>query len=785
MRRTIFIFLAIVLIFSLNQSRAEESGKSGEQPKLVTAIEVKGNKSISTNVIVSKMKTRIGSPYQENIISDDLKRLYLLGFFSDVKIDTEEYKDGLKVVVTVVERPIIEKINFTGIRRLIQRDEKIKEQLKSKETQYLDYPSLTEDVRTIKKMYEKIGFSAVLIDYKLDVNPQTNKATVNFIVTEGQKIRIKDIIIEGNKAFTSAHILKLLKTKRAWFFNAGALKDDVLKEDIERIKGFYRLKGYTDVAVDYEIKADEKKPYLLNIMIRINEGKKYLVGNVTVAGFKDIPEKEILAALKECLPGNVFSEEALKYDVMNIQSLYFDRGYISCTVQDTTSLNPSSGRVDIAYSIAENQVTYVDKVKVKGNVKTKDIVIRRELRIRPGDKFDGEKLRRSKEKLKNLGFFEEVNYDTEDTQVADKKDLVVEVKESKTGAFSFGGGYSTVDALVGFIEVEQKNFDWKNWPYFTGDGQDLKFRASFGSISDGFDLSFTEPWVFDYPVSFGFDAYKQSHDRDEDAGYGYSQKVIGGDLRLGRELSDYWKIGATLKRDEITISDVPSTASPDLLKEVGKNTISSITPGVSFDSRDNAFDTRKGDLLSASFQYAGSWLGGTKDFWKFYGRGSHYIPLPWNSALEFKLRVGLAEPTSDTNYIPIYERFFAGGSSTIRGYEERMAGPVDLNTKEPLGGDAMIVGNIEYTYPLFDFLKVAGFFDIGNVWDKIGDIGASNNYYQGIINTGGLKKSFGLGLRMKTPFGPISVDYGIPLDAEPGKPDKSSGRFHFSASHDF
>jgi len=805
MRKKLSFLFALFLVFSLTQARAQESSRLRErleselepksmepapapipqQSKTVTGIEIKGNKSISSNTIVSKMRTRIGSPYQENVISDDLKRLYLLAFFSDIKIDTEDYKDGLKVIVTVVERPIIEKITFSGIRRLREKDEQLKTQLKSKETQYLDYPGLAEDVRYLKKKYEKIGYSAVLINYKVDVNPQTNKAAVDFNVMEGQRIRIKDIIIEGNKAFTSGHILKLLKTKKTWLFNAGAMKDDVLKEDIERIKAFYRRNGFSDVGVDYQIKADDQKPYLLNIIIRIQEGKKYLVGNVAVGGNKDVSEKEIISGLIGCTPGKVFSEEALKKEVANIQGFYFDRGYITCQVQDATSLSPSTGRVDIAFNIVENDISYVEKIKIRGNVKTKDIVVRRELRIRPGDKFDGEKLRRSKEKLQNLGFFEDISYDTEDTEEPDKKDLIVDVKESKTGAFSFGGGYSTVDQLVGFIEVEQKNFDWKNWPYFTGDGQDLRLRASFGSLSDGFELSFTKPWLFDYPVSFGFDAYKRDHERDEDAGYGYNERVIGGDLRLGKQLSDYWSTGIMYRLDDITISDIPGTASEDLRREEGKNTISSVSPSISFDSRDNVFDPHKGNLLTGTFDWAGGFMGGTKDFWKFYGRASHYFPLPWNSSLEIRGRLGMAEPFSDTDYVPIYERFFAGGSYTIRGYEERRLGPIDPGTKDPLGGDAMIIGNIEYTYPLFDFLKVAGFFDVGNVWEKIGDIGAADDYYRGIPSTGGLKRSFGLGVRIKTPFGPLSLDYGIPLDKEPGETEKSSGRFHFSASRGF
>ena len=392
---------------SSSQQRPEESfPPETQESKKITAIEVKGNKAISINTIVSKMKARIGSSYNENIISDDLKRLYLLGFFSDIKMDTEDYKDGVKVIITVVERPIIEKITFSGITRLTMKDAKIKESLKSKETQYLDYPNLAEDVRTLKKMYEKAGYGQAQIDYQVSLNKENNKASVQFNVVEGRKITIKNIFVEGNKSYPARRILGLIKTKRGWLFNAGLYKEDVLKEDIERLKSFYHKEGFVDVAVDYEVKADTKRPYLLYITIKIQEGKKYLVGNVIIEGNKNISEKDILSKLSECIPGKVFSQEALKQDVVNIQGLYFDRGYISAQVQEASSLNSSTGRVDIVYNITENEINYVDKIKIRGNVKTKDVVIRRELRIRPGDKFDGEKLRRSKERLQNLGFFD-------------------------------------------------------------------------------------------------------------------------------------------------------------------------------------------------------------------------------------------------------------------------------------------------------------------------------------------------------------------------------------------
>jgi outer membrane protein insertion porin family len=798
MRKFIFVLLTTFFIFNsgsfllaeekpLTQPEQTTTAAPEATPpviKNVTAIEVVGNKSISTNVVVSKMKTRIGSAYQENVISDDLKRLYLLGFFSDIKIDTQDYKDGLKVVVTVAERPIIGKITFSGINHITMKDEKLKQQLKSRETQYLDYPNLAEDVGILKKMYEKMGYSQAEITYKLDQNTQANKADIVFMVVEGRKVHIKDILVEGNQHFPKGRILKLLKTKRGWLFNAGVLKDEVLKEDVERVKSFYQREGYTDVIVTSEVNSDPKESYLLFVTFKITEGKKYLVGSVIVQGNKDITEKEILKTLTDCIPGRVFSQEAMKKDVTGIQGMYFDRGYISAQVQESTLVNADTGRVDVSYNINENQIIYVDKIKIRGNIKTKDLVIRRELRLHPGEKFDGEKLRRSKERLTNLGFFEEINYDTEETADPAKKNLVVDVKESKTGAFSFGGGYSTVDQFVGFVEIEQKNFDWKNWPYFTGAGQDLKVRASIGSLSNGFELSFTEPWMFDYPVSFGFDLYRRTHTRDTDSGYGYDETVTGGDLRLGKELSEYLRGDLTYRLDQIKINNPTDDASQDLKDEVGTNMISVLSPSLTYDSRDNVFNTRKGNLFTGDLDLAGGPLGADKSFVKFYGRASHYFPMPRGAVLEIRGRLGLAQPYSNSNKLPIYERFFAGGAETIRGYEERKVGPVDPSSKDPLGGDALVVGNIEYTYPLFSFLKVAAFYDVGNVWENAGDI-FSNKNANGVPNSGGLKAGVGLGLRINTPIGPIMLDYGIPMNKESGEDTKKSGRFHFSASHGF
>ncbi|MCM8783120.1 MAG: outer membrane protein assembly factor BamA, partial [Candidatus Omnitrophica bacterium] len=746
MSRIFFIlFLCIFnfIGFGFAQQEVTEESLLPESLPIIRAIEVKGNQSISTNTILSKIKSRVGHPYQENIISDDVKRLYLLGFFSDISVKTEELPDGVKLIIEVVERPLLEKISFEGMKRLYIKEEKLKEMLKSKEKEYLDHTKLKEDLDTLKGLYVKKGFTDTEVEYVLDLNKEKNTAKVTFMIKEAKRLKIKNIDITGNNTYPDKRLLKLMKTKRAWLFNPGALKEDVLEEDIKRLEEFYRHNGYADAKVEYKVRRDPKRPFIY-IDIQIQEGKKYLVSKVSIEGNSIISESEIRKVLKSCSEGKVFSYDGLKEDVMSIQGLYFDKGYIFVHVQEAVALDPHTGKVDISYRIVENEIGYVNKIKIRGNIKTKDIVIRRELRIYPGERFDGEKLRRSKERLQNLGFFEEISYDTEDTALPNRKDLIVDVKEAKTGTFSFGGGYSTVDQFVGFVEIEQRNFDWKNFPSFTGDGQELKLRASFGTLTDSYILSFTEPWFLDYPLSFGFDLYRERHEKERDIGYGYDEKRTGADLRLGKELSEYLRADVMYRYDRIEISGIAEEATSDLKVEEGKNNISSLELTLTQDKRDNRFLPSRGYVLSGSWVFAGGFFSGDKDFFKFFTRGSKYFPLWHDSVLEFRLRLGLADAYGDTDKVPIYERFFSGGAYTIRGYEERKIGPFDPITKDPVGGESLMIGNIEYTYPLFDFLRVAGFFDSGNVWSKASDLGG-----------GGFKSSFGLGLRLKTPLGPI------------------------------
>ncbi len=771
--KKLFIFSFLVLSF-FNIAFTQEPDATAVpvaalKEKPVKSVFVLGNKTVSSSAILAKVKTQVGEPYKKNTVDEDIKRIYGLGYFSDVKAEVKEYEDGTEVSFVVAEKPPIGQILFAGNKAI--RDDRLKKELKIKQDEILDERQLKDGIKAIRELYYQKGFTHAKIDYAIRLDPATDRAVVTIMIDEGKRVKIKSIIFKGNKAFKSDRLIKLMATKKAWwFFQSGIFNEDAFEGDMEKIKAFYEAQGYLDAKLDPELKYDDAGRYLW-INIKVDEGKRYDVGTITLSGSAVLPEKDLRKPLK-MVSGKPFSQEGLRNDADTVQGLYFEKGYIYATVKPESSLNSSTGNIDITYGIVENELTYVERVEIKGNIRTKDKVVRRELRLRPGEVFNGKKLQRSKERLYNLGYFEDISFDTEKGSAPDKANLIVDVKETKTGEFSFGGGFSTVDKLVGFVQVTQRNFDILNFPTFTGGGQQLVLRAEMGTTRRDYQLSFTEPWIFGYPYLFGFDLYQNTRLANSSVGYGYNERRQGGALRFGKEFDDYDRADLTYRLEEVRISDVDDAATNDLRKEAGINDISSLALGLTRDTTDSAYSPTKGYRLFGSVENAGGPLQGDKDFVKWYGLGVYYIAPFEKHVIELSLRAGAVGAYGNSDNVPIYERFFAGGADSVRGFKERSIGPRDPSTNDPLGGEAMLVGSAEYVFPVFEFLKGAVFFDAGNVWEKEGDIGQ-----------GGYKYSTGAGVRVKTPVGPVKLDYGYPLKVDSWQ--KKKGRVHFSLSRAF
>ncbi len=762
------VFLASLLLVSVSVS-AGYCVPDEKEGQPVVSIKVKNNNAISEETILSKLKTHAGGVFSQQDLNDDLKRLYVTDYFLDVAIDASVVNGGVAVVITVEEKPIIDSIVFRGNKTFASS--KLASTIKSKAGEVLNHAVLTQDMLEIKKLYEKKGYQQVEAGYEVAINRSTNRAVVTVAIDEKIKVKVSKVTVAGNKSIKTGKIIGLLSTKPAWLFNAGVFQEDILEEDLDKVRNLYENEGFLDVKVSPKIEHDPTGK-LMYITIEIEEGKKYFAGDVLFRGELVYPESQIRAQLA-LVSGKAFSARTLKEDIFKIRQYYQHSGYMNAEVNVDRNLNAQTGNIDLVYTIDSKDVVYVGKIDVSGNMKTKDIVVRRELRIYPGEKFDGDKLRKSKERLYNLGFFEDVYFDTRPTNKESVQDLVVSVKESKTGEFAFGGGYSTIDEFIGFVEVSQRNFDIANFPSFMGAGQNLSLKAELGSVKQDYLASWTDPWILGYPFSFGFDGYRTSHDKKLKVGYGYSEVRSGGDVRLGKEFTDEFSGDAIYRLEQVEIEDVSSNSSKDLKNEEGTNWISSVSGVLTYDTRDNKFNPTKGWYLTGGVEDAGGVFGGDKDFYKITGTAAYYKLFFDKFVLELKLKTGLANAYGDSSEVPIYERFYAGGGESIRGYGERRVSPRDPGSNDPVGGEAMLVGNAEVTFPLYEkLLKGAVFYDAGNTWRRIEDYGS-----------GALRSGIGVGIRIKTPLGPVKLDYGYPLNDN--YDEEKKGQFYFSITRGF
>ncbi|MEA3305431.1 MAG: outer membrane protein assembly factor BamA, partial [Candidatus Omnitrophota bacterium] len=537
--------LTIFLIFLLTCAGGVFSFAQGAEKKKVKEIRIVNNKVVSSATIRSKLRIRKGITFSQDILNEDMRRLYELGFFEDITIDAEEKEDGYIISFIVTEKPVVDTIIFKGNKAI--KKAKLKEEVSVKEEEMLDRSKLRRDLITIRKLYESKGFQLANVDYDIKRKENISRVKIVFNINEKQRIVVKKIDILGNHSIKDKELKKLMLTKTQFFLfiQPGYFQSDEFEADMERIKAYYHRKGFLDVKVeaDFEYGKDGTEMY---ITFNINEGKQYAAGSVKITGIKHFPENEIRKAL-EMTSGESFSEAAMRQDVINIQQYYYDRGYMNCDISSDTVLDAATGNINVIYGITENELVYIERVRIQGNTKTRDVVIRREMRAYPGEPFCGAEIRRSKERLYNLGYFEEVVFDTEPGSAPDKKDLIITVKETKTGEFSFGGGFSSIDKFIGFAQVSQRNFDAVNFPTFTGGGQDLNVRAELGTVRQNYIVSWTDPWILGYPLLFGFDVYQTEFDRSSDSGYLFNEQRRGGDIRLGKEITEYFRADAIYK----------------------------------------------------------------------------------------------------------------------------------------------------------------------------------------------------------------------------------------------
>jgi outer membrane protein insertion porin family len=733
-----------------------------------------GPEAVSESLVRANIRIKEGDPYNRVAVDDDVRNLYATGYFYNVRVADERTPEGVIVTYILQAKPRLTDIRFSGNKKFSVS--KLRKRVKSKTGETMDEHKLFADTLEIKKAYQKSGYSQTEVKYVPIVDPNSGRATVTFEITETPKIKIKDVEFVGAKAFSQRKLRKTIKTRRRWMFSwltgSGVLKDEQLQEDKEKLAEFYRNAGYIDFELR-DVKYVYDTPNRLRLQFVVYEGSQYRVGAVDFKGVTLFSTNEIAAKLKMNV-GETFTPRGLARDVEIIQDMFGTKGYIDVTVLARRKPNVQTGTMDLLYEIQEGNKSYIEKIEIKGNTKTKDRVIRRELSVSPGEVFDMVRVKRSRQRLEGTQFFERVETHAEPTDVPDRKNLVVAVNERNTGNIALGAGFSSVDSILGFVELTQGNFDLFNPPYFMGGGQKMRLRAQVGAERQDYEISFVEPYFLGRKLAFSVDLYHRElryvsrkdfyDERRTGARFGFT-KPLGSEFLIG---------GISYTIENIGIFDVPTNAPPAIQAEEGDRLVSKVGLSLAFDTRNSVMLPDRGQRTEFRTEVAGGPLGADTDFYKLE-LTSHWFFKGFfeGHVLEVAGGVGTVENYDDSDSVPLFDRWFLGGINSLRGYRYREVGPKQQG--EPIGGETYWLGSVEYSVPIIERLRFAVFYDIGMVYEDAFSFEENGE-------TGFYNDNWGVGVRLNIPhLGPLRLDYGIPITSDDD--NESSGRFQFSVGY--
>jgi outer membrane protein insertion porin family len=754
-RVSLLVFFALSLLWT-SFAAAQTPAPPPARPIIVKDLGVQGNRRVQEAVILGRVTTRVGSPFSPTRLADDIRAVFGLGFFDDVQVKVEDFEGGVKVTLTVVERPFIRDIQFAGNKKLDTAV--LQEKIDLKLGSVYNPVEVNRAAEKVKDHYEEEGYFEVSVTPDAERLPDGD-VTVLFRIAEGRRITIDDIVIEGAKGLTPKQVKAIMLTQeRQYYILRGTLQRQKLDEDHDRIVQLYNDNGYIQARVESSAVEVDRNRARVTIRIKVVEGPQFHVGGVDVTGNKILPEEEIRRRVK-LKTGDVFSRSKLRESIRGIEDLYGVIGRASAEIVPNTAQDSANRLVNITIEITEGPEVFVERINISGNVRSEEKILRREIPMHEGDLFTTAKLVRARQKLANLNYFESVKATTSPGTSKDKIIVNIEVTEKPTGLFSIGGGYSSQDSFIGTVDLSQRNFLGRGWEVF------LRLRAG-GSTQQG-TIGFTEPWLFDRPLSAGFDLYNNRRVYTE-----YTVNSVGGDIRFGHPIGEFSRWNLIYRLSEDRISDVQDNASQSLLDEKGSRITSLVGGSLSRDTRDSIFEPTRGTSASISLDFAGVGFGDSK-FVRSIGTAAAFYPVWLDHVIGLRLTAGYAFGW-DEESVPLFERFFLGGPNSIRSRKLRQVSPVDSSGTR-IGGNSEVLGNFEYTVPLFFGIRAAAFYDVGNVYGP--DVAGGTSF-----DITDLRHAVGLGLRWASPFGPLRVDYGVNVDRKKGE---SFGQFHFSVGSTF
>lgn len=792
-------------LFAQQSPLIGDSKKIPDEERVIGSVNVniEGKQTVSKEAVYAHIRLRKGMKFDQRALDQSIRSIYSTGFYDFVdakrKIDA---KGNLELDFTIIPKFKVSQIAFNGNK--VYSGARLQKEIETYAGAPLSEVGVKRDVDKLKAFYQKKGYSLAKITYSIERNEETGVGAVIFQIDEGGDIEIQNIIFKGDprvekqfgfwgklgrflfgkdtEDFDSVDLLSEMKTD-TWIpivshiTDNGRFKEDEFQADIEKLRKFYRDHGYLDVEIDdSKIKfefpdADEQGD--MDIVIDIVPNHQYKVGKVsfkgnTIEGFDDAKLMQFVDYF-DLTEGNVFSPSQVEKLIEKIREYYGEYGYVDTIVRVLRRPNVKTGDIDMVIDVIESKMFYLESINIQGNSKTKSEVIIRELALEPGEVFDLHRMKISENRLKETRFFDEVTLSPEETNIPQRKNLKVTVKEGRTGNLTFGAGFSTVESLVATVEVTQSNFDYAHYKsYFQGAGQKFRIRGTIGLKSNQVIISFEEPWVFNRELAYGIDLYRTDSDYYSDY---YSEMRLGATNYLRKRI--YEKIEARLayKLELVDIYNVDNRIRGNVIPEqdIGTRTLSQVSLSFLRDSRDSYMTPTRGTRFELIQDLAGGPFLGQTNLYRIEARAGWWIPTFEMGKQVFSIvgRTGSVQGYGGKD-VPYFERFFLGGGYNMRGFKYRKVGRLDSATEEPLGGNTFAFASAEYSIEVFNPVRFAVFYDIGFVnsdsWDW---------------NPSDYCSDFGVGLRILMMGAPMRIDLGFPLRAGDNNDDGMQFNFSF------
>jgi outer membrane protein insertion porin family len=793
------------------------AGEAQFAPLKVYRIDLKhiGPPATSDELVRSNLRVRVGDTYLRTAVDDDVRSLYATGFFYNIQVTADDKPDGVILTYKLQGKPRLTEIRFTGNTKF--KSSKLLKKISSKADAPLDERKLFGDTQEIEKMYQKSGYPHTKVKYVLNIDENAGRGTATFQITESPKVKILKVnfVTEDSgpvKAFSLSKLRKTIKTRKRWMFSwitgSGYFKEDQFEEDKDKLRELYRDKGYIDFEIK-EVQFLNQSPREMIIQFKFHEGTQYKVGSVKFSGNKKFTAADISQGLHAAhersrsrakigpngLPmdmGDIFTPGGITKDTETVQDFYGAKGYIDVTpasghLNVLRVPNTEMGTMDLEFQIDEGQESYIEKIEIRGNVRTKDKVIRREMAVAPGERFDMVRVKLSKQRLEGLGYFDRVDTRPEPSDAGpNRKNLIVDVNERQTGHLRFGAGFNSEVSLFAVAEYREGNFQA---PWYRGGGQKLRLTLSPGLQLQHHEITFIEPWFLDRKLElsvsafyreFGYLSPNNIYDLTR-VGFRTSlERALGSDFLRGGVSYSFEDVGVSLAdgaNQYPTFSFKESNVPTDISDTLGHQLLSTAGVLLAYDTRNSVKLPNKGQRTEVVAQLTGGPLGGSYSYYRLELHSAHYFRglLPGH-VLELGARTGVMQSFGDTSDVPFFERYYLGGLSTLRGFKFRYISPrqvPNIPENEPIGGDTYWFGTAEYSIPVFEQenglgVRLAAFYDVGTVG------GGAYNY-----NISDYNDNWGLGLRVNIPMlGPLRFDYGVPIHHD--QYNSGSGKFQFS-----